>query len=125
MFVTNLLSILSNLERKIHYNIFWALKIYILKKMLMRKDFIDNNVSNIICSKIGKFTDSKKIIEKLTFYGNKIYCVSPRSLVCCVLNKNTEILKYLKENGYPLEEIIKYADNYYLIHKKRLNYLIS
>ena len=93
--------------------------------MLTRKDFIDNDVSNIICSKIGKFSDSKKIIEKLTFCGNKIYCISPRSLVCCVLNKNTEILKYLKENGYPLEEIIKYADNYHLIHKKKLDYLIQ
>jgi hypothetical protein len=39
--------------------------------------------------------------------------------------KLLQLSSYLKENGYPLEEIIKYADNYHLIHKKRLNYLIQ
>ena len=124
------LNILSGLERKIvcvignrfgiHY-VFKSIKMFVLKKLIVNgnKDFIDNDVTNIVCTRLDKNNKCDKAIYKLGLCSWRIFCISPKALVFCVLNNNVVMLKYIKYLGYPLDMII-YADNYHLVKKKCL-----
>ena len=51
---------------------------------------------------------------------DKIFQISPRGIVYCILNHNHHMIEYIVRLGYPIE-IVKYADNYKLLIKKSTN----
>lgn len=124
MFVTSFLHFISCLERKLGVAWFCKFKVFILKRMLTCKDFVDNDISNIVCTNLDRFNKCDKAIQRLSNSGERIFCISPRSLVFCVLHKNIEMLKCVKNMGYPLE-MIKCSDNYGLVVKKRMEKIIQ
>jgi hypothetical protein len=115
-----ILHFISGVERNFGFD-FGFIKMFILKKHLL--GFIDNEVTNIVCTRLDKKGKCDKAIHKLSLCSWKIFCISPRALVFCVLNKNMDMLNYIHFLGYPLE-MITYADNYHLVQKRRLvNYI--
>jgi len=120
-----ILHFISGVERKLGFGFgFGFIKMFLLKKLLLSdKLFIDNDVTNIVCTRTNKNGKCDRAIYKLSLCYWNIFCISPRALVFCVLNKNKDMLKYVRSLGYPLE-MITYADNYNLIQKRRLeNYI--
>jgi len=113
----HLLHLLSKFEQNIPLKIFKNIKIYILLKMLKYKHFCDNDITNIVCSKPKKDGMCEKAIAKLLQHKQKIFQISPRAIVYCLVNKNTHMLQCLKKLGYPIS-IAQYADNFHLIQKK-------
>jgi hypothetical protein len=124
-FNISLLHLLCQIEKKCKFISLSWIKILLLKKLITYKDFINSDISNIVCTKLDKFNKCERAITKLSLYSWHIFCISPRALVFCVLHNNSVMLTYLRSMGYPLE-MIKYADNYHLVQKKRLeNFIYS
>lgn len=123
MFVATFLHAVSRFERKLGLQWFYWIKVFILKNMVASKYFIDNDITNIVCTKLDKNNKCDKAIKRLSRCPERIFCISPRCLVFCVLNKNIHMLTHLKNMGYPLD-MIKYADNYGLVVKKRMEHFI-
>lgn len=106
------------------YSILKNCKIVILKYMICQKDYIDNQITNIVCTKPNKTNNCDRALHKVMERQFDIFRISPKGLVFCVLHENYKMLKKIKELGYPLEMII-YAKNYHLIKKRRLEHFIS
>jgi hypothetical protein len=87
--------------------------------MIKYKDYGNNEITNIICTKPDKNGQCIKAIEKLKKYKTEIFEIFPRGLVYCVINKNKDVIDYLKQIGYPME-MIMYANNYHLIKKHKI-----
>lgn len=90
----------------------------------MEEDYIDNDITNIVCTKPDKSKKCVRALAKLQERKDAIFRISPRALVTCVLNNNLEMIQKIKELGYPIEMII-YASNYNLIKKRRLENIIT
>jgi hypothetical protein len=88
-----------------------------LRKLLVDKNFCDNQISNIVCSKTKSDGSCNRAIKKLLEQKDKIFFISPRAIVYCILNKNIPILICLQKLGYPIE-IAEYADNFHILQKK-------
>jgi hypothetical protein len=110
---------ITKIEKTIPWAIFKKCKIMILKYMIYQKDYIDNKITNIVCTKLNKSNNCERALHKVMEKEFNIFRISPRGLVFCVLHKNYQMLTKLKQLGYPLEMII-YASNYHLIKKRRL-----
>ena len=119
-----LLDYITKLEKIIQLSIFKHIKIICIKQLILEKDYIDNKITNIVCTKLDKTNKCEKALSKLNERKIDIFRLSPRGLVFCVLHKNHEMLQKIKELGYPLEMII-YAENYHLIKKRRMENFIS
>lgn len=121
----HLLHLLSKIQQNVPLKIIENIKIYILLKMLKHKDFYDNDITNIVCTKPKKDGKCDKALAKLLEHREKIFQISPRAIVCCILNKNIPLLKSLQELGYPIE-IAKNAPNFHILTKRSRNdYIIS
>ena len=118
-----ILHFISGVERNFGFcrcYAFKSIKMFLIRNFIVgNKRFIDNDITNIVCTKPDKNGKCFKAICKLGLCYWNIFCISPRALVFCVLNNNVTMLKYIKNLGYPLEMII-YADNYHLVKKKCL-----
>ena len=113
------LHFLSFIERKLNSKFFNSIKIYLLKILIKEKNFLDNQITNIVCTKPDKYGKCKRAIRKIMTNKDKIFQIYPRALVFCILHNNTEILNCLNDLGYPFE-MIQFADNYNLIKKKNI-----
>lgn len=118
------LDIIKYLDQLMHLSIFKHLKILCIKELLLEKEYIDNDITNIVCTKPNKTQECCKALTKIEKRKKDIFRISPRALVSCVLNKNLAMLQKIKELGYPLEMII-YASNYHLVQKRRLENIIK
>lgn len=118
--VNYVLYLLTVLEQKTNIKWFRHLKVYILREMIKYKDYGNNEITNIICTRPDKNGNCTKAIEKLKKYKTEIFEISPRGLVYCVINKNKNMLDCLEQMGYPLEMVL-YADNYKLLQKHKIN----
>lgn len=119
----NLLHIMNYFDNLIQLSIFKRIKIICIRKLLLEKDFVDNTITNIACTKPNKSQKCLKAVIRLQERKHNIFRISPRALVACVLNNNLDMLQKIKEVGYPLEMII-YASNYHLIKKRHLENFI-
>lgn len=119
----SLLHYITKLEKVIPLYILKNIKIIIIKQLITNKQYVDNDITNILCTKLDKNNKCDKAINKLINKKTDIFRISPRGLVFCVIHKNYEMLKKVKEFGYPIEMIV-YADNYHLIKKRRLENVI-
>lgn len=118
------LQYITKIEKILQWYIFKHIKIICLKKLISEKNYIDNQITNIICTKLDKYNNCERALSKIDKRKSNIFRLSPRGLVFCVLNKNYKMLQKIKELGYPLEMII-YAENYHLIKKRHMENFIS
>lgn len=111
------LNFISLIERKWKIRFLKTIKIFVLRQLIKCPYFLDNEITNIVCSKPNKDGTNSRALKKLREKKDKIFQIYPRGIVCCILNQNVEMIYCLIELGYPLE-MMKYADNYDLIKKK-------
>lgn len=119
-----LLNIIKYFDNIIQLSMLKHIKIICIKNLILEKEYIDNTITNIVCTKPNKSQECLKALIKLQQRKDDIFRISPRALVTCVLNNNLYMLKKIKELGYPLEMII-YASNYHLIKKRRLEHVVK
>jgi hypothetical protein len=119
-----LLSFINRLEKIVSLSILKKIKIACIKHLICQKKYIDNDITNIVCTKPNKLHMCEKAIKKIVEKKNDVFRISPRAIVVCVLNNNRQMLNCIKQLGYPLEMII-YASNYNLIKKRRLEKYID
>jgi hypothetical protein len=118
------LHFLSTCEKKWRFKFSW-LKICIIRNLMhYDKHFIDNEITNIVCTKPNVANNFQRVFAKIDQHASDIFRISPRSLVFCVLHKNEPMLKHIQQLGYPLE-MISYADNFNLIKKYSRKHCIS
>ena len=86
--------------------------------MFTIKGYGNNEITNIVCTKLDKNGKCEKAIEKIKKYKTEIFEIYPRGLVYCVYNNNNVMLKCLEEMGYPLKMIV-YANNYNILKQKQ------
>lgn len=99
---------------------FKHLKIRLLQWLIKYDGYIDNDITNLVCTTPDRNGGCKKALQKVRERAHNIFRISPRALVYCVLHRNREMLLLLKEYGYPLE-MIESAINYGLIKKRGID----
>lgn len=120
----HILHFTNMLESVLHLSIFKKIKIICIKRLILEQDYIDNNISNLVCTKPDQYNKCDKALYKLRESQKNIFRISPRAIVVCVLNNNIEMLHSIRDLGYPLE-MITCASNYHLIKKRNLENFIS
>lgn len=105
------------LERKTGLQFLRNIKIFILSRLIKIDGYLDNDITNIICSKPKKNGRNLMALAKLGKNTDKIFQISPRGILYCILNHNYDMIEYIVDLGYPIE-MVKYADNYNLIIRK-------
>jgi len=109
---------LTHLENRFAWNIFKQIKMVFLKCLISQKDYIDNDITNIVCTKPDKNRECDRALRKIAERQYDVFRISPRAIVVCILNKNIEMMRHLRQYGYPLE-MVEYASNFGLILKQR------
>lgn len=112
-----ILKFISDIERKTGVRFLRNIKVYVLAQLIKSDNYLDNDITNIVCSKPKKTGNNMRAIMKLEKNKDNIFQISPRGIVYCILNHNMEMIQYLAKLGYPIE-MVKYANNYHLISDK-------
>ncbi len=115
---------ITYIENVFPWQIFKYLKIEMLKRLITYEGYIDNDITNIVCTKLDRNKKCERALCKLRERKHDIFRISPRGLVCCVLNTNMDMLYELKKMGYPLE-MITWSTNYHLVKKRQLIHVID